>query len=64
MRPEELEASKVVLIRHGLSEFNLASLIAKAKFGIDSKENEAVNKDDSLIDPKLHEIGIIQSEAH
>lgn len=64
MDPQELQNSNYVLIRHGLSEFNLASLIARIKYGRESEEFIKVNKDRSLIDPPLHPIGIMQSESH
>jgi len=60
----DLAEAPYVLIRHGLSTFNLAARIAKEEFGQDSAEFKAVEQDPKLIDPELHPVGILQCEAH
>ena len=49
MDPEELKANSYVLIRHGLSDFNIKALIAKTDYGENSEEFKAVEtcQDDS-----------------
>ena len=58
MDPEALKNASFVLIRHGLSEFNLAAMIGADKYGVDSPEFKAIEQDPSLIDPELHPVGI------
>ncbi len=64
MDPESLKKHPFVLIRHGLSKFNFKALIAKEEHGPDSEQHQAVEKDPEGYDPELHEIGILQCEAH
>jgi hypothetical protein len=64
MNQEDFEANDFVLIRHGLSEFNYRALVAKNEFGKNSEQFRAVETSTDLIDPELHEIGIMQAENH
>ena len=64
MDPESLKNHPFVLIRHGLSKFNLKALIAKEEHGPDSEQFQAVEKDPEGYDPELHDIGILQCQAH
>jgi len=62
MKPEELEKTPYVLIRHGLSAFNYKALVADTEFG-EGPELEAVRNDPNGEDPELHAVGIMQCEA-
>jgi len=64
MEEGELEKAPVVLIRHGLSMFNLKHLEAVHIHGKGSEGARAVETDTEGIDPGLHPIGIRQCEAH
>ena len=59
MNPEEFKACSYILIRHGLSEFNIKALIAKTEYGEGSEEFRAVETDPNGEDPDLHEIGVL-----
>jgi len=59
MDPKELEQRPYILIRHGLSVFNLNALIAGESFGYDSKEFRAVEQDPNGEDPELHPVGVL-----
>lgn len=63
MKPEELDKTAYILIRHGLSTFNFRNLEVKADFGNGSDEWRALQKDETLIDPELHPAGYLQCEA-
>lgn len=63
MDATQLKSSPYVLIRHGLSKFNYAALVAKTEFGEDSPEFKAVQEDPNMIDPELHDVGVKQCEA-
>ena len=63
MDAAQLKSSPYVLIRHGLSKFNYAALVAKTEHGEDSPEFRAVEADPNMIDPELHDVGIMQCEA-
>jgi len=53
-----LKNTPIVLIRHGLSDFNYKALVAKTEFGDKSKEFIAVEQDKDGQDPMLHAVGI------
>jgi len=63
MIKEDLDKTKYILIRHGLSTFNFKNLEVKDQFGNGSDEWRAVQKDPTLIDPELHPAGFMQCEA-
>lgn len=58
MDPEELKQCSYVLLRHGLSMFNLKHLEALKDFGPESDEVKAVFNDPDGWDPELHPVGI------
>jgi hypothetical protein len=51
MENSELKKCNYVLIRHGLSEFNILHYAAMQKYGRGSTEEIAVYKDMNLLDP-------------
>ena len=57
MNDQDFEKSPYVLIRHALSEFNLASMICRDKYGEDSKEFVDLKADPTGFDPEIHAIG-------
>jgi len=60
----DLEESKYVLIRHGLSTFNYKVMVTADQFGHDSAEMKTLFADPDGADPELHQVGIMQSESH
>ena len=56
---EEIDEVDLVLIRHAMSEFNLAAINTAMKYGNNSKEMVEVYEDENLIDPSLHPIGFL-----
>jgi len=58
------EASQFVLVRHALSEFNMAQLLTVEKYGAKSPELETFDNDIKGFDPELHPIGIQQAQNH
>lgn len=64
IEPKELEEASYILIRHGLSDFNYAALVAKEQFGVGSPEFRAVETNPNGEDPELHPVGILQCESH
>lgn len=63
MKQEEVDQAKFIMIRHGLSKFNIKNTWVKATYGAGSKEHKACHNDPELLDPELHPIGIMQCEA-
>ena len=63
MDPQQLDQCSYVLIRHGLSGFNYKALVVGGEHGEDSAEFKAVQTDPEGIDPELHPVGVMQSEA-
>ena len=54
------DPSNVVLIRHGMSEFNYqAEVIIAQDYGWESQEMKAINVDPKIIDPEMHTIGAL-----
>lgn len=64
IEPKDLEHTSYVLIRHGLSDFNLAALAAKSEYGVRSPEFRAVQTNPNGEDPELHPVGVLQCESH
>ena len=63
MIPEQFIDTSYILVRHGLSEFNFRNIETKSIYGHGSDEWRAVQKDETLVDPELHQAGIMQCEA-
>ena len=64
MNKKAFKRSKFVLIRHGLSNHNIRSLIAATDFGKGTKEYNKVDWDVNGFDPELHTIGVSQAQNH
>merc|ERR1740130_1983674 len=60
---EDFNKNKFILVRHALSMYNFKSKVTKEDKGMEAYRNEVADSKD-LIDPDLHEIGVIQSEIH